>query len=111
MTCVGSWQASRRGGLFLQSGESQMKPHHLFLGGLLLAALTLMAGAQTDKGKKKARVYKTPQAVFEAAQAASKKGFPKAFVACIAPEAQKKMAGGLALAGLDLRAKASLDEK
>ncbi len=86
-----------------------MMPRGVVLGGLLLVALALAAGAQTDKGK--AKVYKTPQAVFEASQAAVKKGDFKAFVACFSRESQKDLAVDLAIGGLELRAEAAEDSK
>jgi hypothetical protein len=85
-------------------------PRGVVLGGLLLAVLALVAGAQTEK-KAKAKVYKTPRAVFEAEQAALKKSDYKAVVALFTREGQKDLAVDLALMGLDLRAGAAEDSK
>src|SRR4051812_17574479 len=59
---------------------------------LLLAALAVTAGAQKDKGEKKAKLYKTPQEVFDAAEAAEEKKDFKTLAACFAPETQKEFA-------------------
>src|SRR5207302_7348476 len=86
-------------------------PRSVVLGGLLLAALALVAGAQPDEKKPKTKLYKTPQAVFNASQAALKKGDFKAHVACFTANSQKRLAVDLALDGLAMRARAAKDSK
>jgi hypothetical protein len=78
----------------------------VILGGLALAVLALAGAAQTDEET----VYKTPRAAFEAALAASKKGDVKGYMACLTPGSQRRMASGLALQSLGLRARAREDE-
>jgi len=91
----------------------------LTLCGLLLAALAVCA-AQKDKDEKpkdkdkeqpKARTYKTPQAVFDAAVASMSKKDYAVMVTCFTPEAQQQMAVDLATQGLFFRGKADDDEK
>jgi hypothetical protein len=77
------------------------------LAGLLLTALTLSAFAQKDKDdkdkkdkdkdKKEAKVYKTPQEVFDAFVAANDKDDYKTMAALMAPEAQKDAAAVIAV--------------
>jgi hypothetical protein len=87
-----------------------MKTCCLALGGLLLAVLPLCA-ADADKEKKdEGPTCKTPQAVFEAASAAMKKGDEKAVIGCFSPEGQKKMAAALAFGALHQQA-AAQEEK
>jgi len=81
------------------------------LAGLALAALAVSAFAQKDdekprkdKDKAKAPAYKTPEACFDAARAAYEKGDFAAFVACIAPDAQKDLASKLGLELVSSRA-------
>jgi len=66
------------------------------LGGLLLAALSLPAFAQKDKDQPRAKVYKTPQEVFDASVEAEAKDDFKTMVAVLAPVAQKEMAAQFA---------------
>src|SRR5262245_19968969 len=70
------------------------------LAGLLLAALATMGTAQ----KARAKVYETPQDVFDAFLAAVNKHDSKAFVACLTPEALKDLAARRAVATLQKRA-------
>lgn len=79
-----------------------MRLSHPALAALLLGPLAPAAVAQG---------YNTPQAVFDAAQSAQKKEDFKTFVGCLAPEAQKEMAAGLAFGGLNQQAAARADEK
>src|SRR5579872_1879551 len=81
-----------------------MRTHHPALAGLLLITLAFDARAQAD-------TYATPQAVFDAAQAAQKKQDFKTLVGCFTPEAQKGMAAGLAFGALNQQAAARGDEK
>jgi hypothetical protein len=80
---------------------------------LLLAALAVTAGAQKDKDEKKAKLYKTPQEVFDAVEEAEAKKDYKTFVACFAPETQKDFALLLAIEAVEKRraAKNEKDEK
>lgn len=86
-----------------------MKIHCPALGALFLAALAPAAGA--DEKKQAGATYATPQAVFDAAQAAQKKQDFATFVGCFAPPAQKEMAIGLAFTALAQQAMARGDEK
>jgi hypothetical protein len=72
--------------------------------GLALAMLALTAAAQKDDAE--AQVHKTPKAVFEAAEAARKKGDFKGFLDCFTPASHKRMAGDLAYKGLAMKADA-----
>jgi hypothetical protein len=87
-----------------------MRIYHPALGALLLAALAPAADAQAEK-RDSGAAYNSPQAVFEAAQAAQKKEDFKSFVACFAPEAQKELAAGLAFQALRQQAAVRGDEK
>ncbi len=78
-----------------------MRISHPALGALLLATLAPAAGA----------AYDSPQAVFEASQAAQKKEDFKTLVGCFSPEAQKEIATGLAFQALNQQAAARSDEK
>jgi hypothetical protein len=80
------------------------------LGALLLASLAPAAGAQGER-RDAGAAYNSPQAVFEAAQAAQKKDDFKTFVACFTAEAQKDMAAGMAFQALQQQATARNDEK
>ena len=75
---------------------------------LLLAALAATAGAQKDE--KKAKLYKTPQEVFDAAEDAEAKKDSKTMAACLAPESQKEFAALLAVLAVEKRRMAK-DEK
>jgi len=86
-----------------------MTIHCPALGALFLAALAPAAGAGEKKDA--GATYATPQAVFDAAQAAQKKQDFAAFVGCFAPPAQKEMAIGLAFNALGQQAAARADEK
>jgi hypothetical protein len=66
-------------------------------------ALALAAHGRPPLPPAKDKVYKTPQAVFDAAMAASRKKDFKAAVTCLAPEAQKDMAAGFAYAALNIK--------
>jgi hypothetical protein len=77
---------------------------------LLLAALAVTAGAQKDKDEKKAKLYKTPQEVFDAAEAAEAKKDSKTMAACLAPASQKEFAALLAVIAVEKR-RAAKDEK
>src|SRR4051794_21720146 len=84
----------------------------LTLCGLLLAALAASA-AQKDKDEKpkdkdllKAKAYKTPTEVFDAAVAAMGKKDWAVMVSCFTPEAQKQMAVDLAMQGTFMRSQA-----
>lgn len=76
-------------------------------GVLLLVILGLPAAAQ----KEKAKVYKTPQEVFDAFLTATNKRDARGFVSCLSPEAIKDMAGSRAVAVLDLRARVMAGDK
>jgi hypothetical protein len=83
----------------------------LTLCGLLLAAFAVGA-AQKDKDEKpKAKTYKTPQEVFDAAAASMRKKDFAVMVSCFTPEARHQMALDLAMQGLFFRGKAEDDEK
>jgi hypothetical protein len=86
-----------------------MKIHYPALGALLLVALAPAADAQDEKSA--GQTYATPQAVWDAAQAAQKKQEFTKFVNCFAPQAQKEMAIGLAFSALSQQAAARGDEK
>jgi hypothetical protein len=77
----------------------------MVVAGLLILALAVTAAADTDKEK----VYKTPQAVFEAAKTAAKKKDMRTFVGCLTPDSQKLFTGQLVLAGVLTKAFAGLD--
>jgi hypothetical protein len=66
----------------------------------LILGAVLLAGADADRPKGEVVVYKTPQAVFEAAFAAQKKGDDRTFIGCLAPWTQRKMAAAVAFSGL-----------
>ncbi len=87
-----------------------MRTYQPALGLLLLAILAPAAGAQAER-RDAGAAYNSPQAAFEAAQAAQKKDDFKTFVACFTPEAQKEMAAGLAFGALQQQAAARSDEK
>jgi hypothetical protein len=80
---------------------------------LMLAALALTAGAQKDKGEKKAKLYKTPQEVFDAFFEAEEKRDSKAWVRCLAPGSQAELASFMLAGGVGARerAKKEKDEK
>jgi hypothetical protein len=78
----------------------------LALGGLLLAALVVGASAQDTEPKRKAKVYKTPQEVFEAVLAARQKRDARAMVDCFTPEAVKRIATDLAVQSFFVRDRA-----
>src|SRR5262245_24042479 len=67
-------------------------------------AFGLAARADTPEPPPTEKVYKTPQAVFDAAMAAQQKKDFKTAVACVAPEAQMDMATGFAWAALNIKA-------
>jgi len=83
----------------------------LVLAGLVLAVLAVSAPAQKDK--EKAKVYKTPQEVFDAHVAAEKKGDFKTLASTLAPVAQKEFGAVIAIEFAAGRAelKASKEEK
>jgi len=87
-----------------------MRMYQPALGVLLFAVLAPAAGAQGER-RDAGAAYNSPQAVFDAAQAAQKKDDYKTFVACFTPEAQKDMAAGLAFHALTQQAAARNDEK
>src|SRR5262245_55215398 len=82
------------------------------LTGLALAALAAVALADKDKGEKKdepkAKVYETPQDVFDAYVAAEKKDDYKTMFRCLSPRAQKEMA--VSFAGALASNRAALEE-
>ena len=63
-----------------------MKTYMAALAALLTAVAALAADPKADADKS----YDTPQAVFDAASAAQKKGAFKTFAACLSPEAQSR---------------------
>src|SRR5262245_20673299 len=65
----------------------------------LAALLAVPTPAEPATGK----TYKTPQEVFAASREFHRKKDFKAAVDCIAPEAQKDMAAGFALAALNIK--------
>jgi hypothetical protein len=66
------------------------------LAGLMAAVVAASAAAQ-------AKVYKTPEEVFDASKAAAKKGDLKGFFALVEPDSVKQLSAGLAIAGVNLR--------
>src|SRR4051794_29843885 len=83
-----------------------MKFRSAVLAGLTLAALAVSAAGQKDKDEKpkdkepekaKAKVFKTPQECFDAFMAALDKDDHKAWIAILAPQAQKDFAAELAI--------------
>jgi hypothetical protein len=81
-----------------------MKPRGLFLGGLLLALMVGVVGAQ-DKGE----AQDSPKAVFQTARAAMKKGEVKAFMTYLTEDSRALMTGQLIMVGMAIRADAALD--
>ncbi len=77
--------------------------------GACLAGLTLRAADKPDQPAGK--TYDSPQAVFDAAQAAQDKDDYKSFVNCLSPEDQKQMASRLAFLGMVQQPAAQTDEK
>jgi hypothetical protein len=70
----------------------------------VLAAVVLVAGVLAAAQKDRAPVYKSPEAVFAAAEAAKKKGDFKGFFDCLSPASQKRLAADMAYNGLTLKA-------
>jgi hypothetical protein len=68
-----------------------------------LVSIAFLLAAPTPTEPAKGKTYKTPQEVFAAAMAFQRKKDFKAMVDCVAPEAQKDMAAGLALAALSIK--------
>ena len=67
------------------------------------ATLSLAAVAFAQEPAPKEKLYKTPQAVFDAAMAAQARKDFKTAVACVAPEAQTEMAASFALNTLNIK--------
>jgi hypothetical protein len=80
-----------------------------FLAALL--GLVVFGGcAACAQNGKKAPLYATPQAVFDAAKAAAKKGDYRTFHALLTPESGDVVAGSLVFAGMVMKAAANLDK-
>jgi hypothetical protein len=78
---------------------------------LLLTALAVTAIAQKDKGKDdKAKVYKTPKECFDAFVTADEKKDRKTWAGCLAPQAQKEIAGQMAYQAKSLRTEFSSEK-
>src|SRR5262245_41842605 len=78
-----------------------MRPRYLIL---FLTAVFLGVPAPASAGDKpRAKVYKTPQAVFDDAVQTGKSGKWKEFCDCLTPDAQKMLAGTLVLMGAEMR--------
>src|SRR5215208_6456350 len=76
----------------------------LFVLAALIGAVTAAsAGAQ-------AKVYKTPQEVFEAATAAAKKGDMKTFFSLLEEGSLNQVTAGMAMTGMFFRSFAELDK-
>jgi hypothetical protein len=88
-----------------------MKTHDAILAGLLMAAASLTASAAADKDKEKGKSYDSPQAVFDAAQAANKKDDYKTLIDCLSPAAQKQMASSMAFGALNQQSAAQGNDK
>jgi hypothetical protein len=73
------------------------------LAGLLVAVVAASVSAQ-------AKVYKTPQEVFDASKEAAKKGDMKAYFVLLEPESMKQVAAGLAVLGAVTRADVESDK-
>jgi hypothetical protein len=73
------------------------------LAGLMAAVVAASAAAQ-------AKVYETPQKVFDAATAAAKKGDMKAFFALLDPDSVNQLTAGMAVSATFVRGLADLDK-
>jgi hypothetical protein len=69
----------------------------------LLGALLLSAAAADEKEQPKAKIYKTPQEVFDAFVPALYKRDARTFVGCLAPDVIKRLAGDYARRGVQRR--------
>src|SRR5207249_800354 len=75
----------------------------MLLGGAVLALVVADVHGQ--------KVYKTPQDVFKAAQAAAKKNDLKTFYRLLTPESAERMASQMAMLGVMFKGFSQLDEK
>src|SRR5437868_6504963 len=99
----------------LDSGVAPMKRSVGFVMLLALAAVfaSFGEGRTEEKEKPKAKVYKTPQDVFDAFDEADRRNDHKTVAACLAPQAQKEPASMMVITFATLRsdAKNAKDEK
>jgi hypothetical protein len=97
--------ADAAGGAFLPSLDSPRSWEGRMMFRLAaFASLSLTAVALAQEPAPKEKLYKTPQAVYDAAMAAHKRKDYKTAIACFAPEAQKDTAAAMALNALNVKA-------